>query len=98
MNVTAWPVSVNSVQIIWIPPPSTNSSCPPFAYIITIKTANLSLNSTLINTTNITNVANKTVYDVAQGLWYSFTVAGVDAGGRVGDNSVPSQVNFDSEH
>ena len=38
-----------------------------------------------------------TVSDLTKGAEYFFTVAGVDAGGRVGEESVPSQlITFDS--
>ena len=40
-----------------------------------------------------------TVSDLTQGAEYSFTVVGVDAEGRVGENSVSSTiVKLDSEH
>ena len=39
-----------------------------------------------------------TVSDLTQGAEYSFTVAGVDVGGRVGERSVPvGTITFDSE-
>ena len=38
-----------------------------------------------------------TVSDLTQGPDYSFTVAGIDTGGRVGEESAPSQlITFDS--
>ena len=33
-----------------------------------------------------------TVSDLTQGANYTFTVAGVDAGGRVGENSMQSKI------
>ena len=36
--------------------------------------------------------------DLDQGMEYSFIVAGVDAGGRAGESSVPSYITIDSEY
>ena len=46
-----------------------------------------------------TNTTSMTVTDLTQGAEYSFTVAGMDAGGRVGDISNSSNsVKLDSEY
>ena len=44
----------------------------------------------------ITDATTKIVSGLTQGVDYSFTVAGVDTGGRVGEESVPSEtLTFD---
>ena len=49
------------------------------------------------NTT--TNTTNMTLSDLAQGVEYSFTVAGVDVEGRVGESSnLATIVKLDSEY
>ena len=57
----------------------------------------LSVVPVLINLTN-TPTISKTVSGRTQGLKYSFTVAGVDAGGRIGEKSVPSYIVLDSKY
>ena len=90
MNVNSLAISATSVLLSWSPPSKNDTSCPPTAYTITITAANSSLDPVVINITNSTT--NKTVSGLTQGLEYSFTVAGVDAGGRVGENSTPSTI------
>ena len=97
MNVSLLAVSVTSMLLMWSPPPTANCSCPPVTYFITVMNASLPLNPSVINTTYTTNVTNKTVYGLMQGMEYSFTVVGVDAGGRVGEIGVSLTMNFDSE-
>ena len=65
-------------------------------YNITITAANVFPDPLVIGTTD--NATNKTVSDLAQGMEYSFTVAGVDAGGRVGENSAPSRTILDGKY
>ena len=38
-----------------------------------------------------------TVLDLTQGAEYSFTVAGIDTGGRMGEESASATVKLDSE-
>ena len=88
-----FPESLTSAILSWTPP--TQSLCV-ISYTITltnITEGNVSyMYNTTINTTNIT------VSDLTQGVEYSFTVAGVDAGGRVGEDSMLAQaILFDSE-
>ena len=64
-------------------------------YMITVTSASLSLDPIMMNTTYTTIATNKTVSGLTQGLEYSFTVVGVDAGGRVGDSSTLSRIIFD---
>ena len=96
VNVGLLAVSVNSVLLMWSPP-YTNSSCPPVRYIIAVTSASLSMNPSVLNTTYTANVTNKIVCGLVQGLEYSFTVTGVDAGGRLGENSAPSTIIMDSQ-
>ena len=96
VDVSASALSVTSVLLSWSPPPTGDTSCPPVTYTITITAANSSLNPQLINTTNTTT--NKIVPVLTQGVKYYFTVAGVDAGGRMGEKSICSDaITFDSE-
>ena len=68
--------------------PSTESSCATM-YTITLTNITEGNISYTYNTT--TNTTNITVSDFIKGAEYFFTVAGVDAEGRVGEDSVPSQ-------
>ena len=94
VNVSTTAVSVTSVLLLWKPPPTSDTSCPPATYTITITTAYLCLHQMVINTTDST--PNQTVHGLAQGLEYTLTVAGVDAGGRVGEHSAPFIITMDS--
>ena len=96
VNFTSSAVSANSVLLSWSTPPAIESNCPPTTYILIYAEANLILDHVVINTTNSTTIS-KTVTNLTQGLEYSFTVAGVDAGGRVGKDSVPSYIILDSK-
>ena len=80
----------------WKPPLNSDTSCPPATYIITITAANVLPGSLVTNATD--NATNKIMSDLTQGIEYSFTVAGVDAGGRVGEFSVSSYIIVDSKH
>ena len=97
VNVTSSAVSANSVLLSWNPPPASDSSCPPTIYILKDTATNLFLDQVVINTSNSTTIS-KTVTGLTQGLEYSFVMAGVDAGGRVGENSAPSYIVLDSEY
>ena len=96
-DVTLSDVSANSVLLSWSPPLASDISCPPATYNLTAIEANFFLDPEVINTTNSTAI-NKTMSNLTQGLEYSFSVAGVDAGGRVGKNSVPTYIILDSEY
>ena len=93
MDVSVITVSVTSVLLSWKPPPASNTSCPPDNYTITYIATSSPLDPIVINTTGATT--NMTVPGLTQGLEYSFTVAGVDAGGRVGENSAHCSFVFD---
>ena len=81
----------------WKPPPTSDTSCPPATYTITITAANVLPGPVVVNTTDSANI--KTVIaEFAQGMEYSFTVAGIDAGGRVGEFSGPSYIILDSKY
>ena len=79
--------SQTSALLSWTPP--TESVCVN-NYIITL------INITDGNTTNTynttTNTTSMTVSDLTQGAEYSFTVAGIDALGRVGERSEFAEV------
>ena len=80
----------------WKPPPPSNTSCPPATYTITVTATNSSQHPVVINTTGATT--NMAVPDLTQGFEYSFIVAGVDAGGRIGEKSIFSDaIIIDSE-
>ena len=82
-------------QLSWSPSPTSDTNCPPVIYIITIIAANSSLVLVERGTTNVTN--KKIVDNLTQGEKYHFIVAGVDAGGRVRENSVLSSIVLDSK-
>ena len=94
MNITLSAVSVNSVLLSWKPPPANNTSCPPATYIIKITAFSLSLD--VVVKSVMYTIPNNMVHGLTQGQEYSFTVVGVDAGGRVGENSAPSTITMDS--
>ena len=95
VDVTASAVLISSVLLSWKPPLTSDPSCPPATYTISITAANVFLDPLVINTTD--HATNKTMFDFNQGIEYSFTVAGVDAGGRVGEFSAPSYIVLDSK-
>ena len=96
VDATLSAVSVTSVLLSWKPPPTSNTSCPPATYTITVTATSSSQHPVVINTTGATT--SMTVPGLTQGLEYSFTVAGVDAGGRMGGKSLSSDaITIDSE-
>ena len=87
------PKTLSSATLSWTPP--TNSLCVS-SYRIIVN--NITKGNALPPYNTTTNTTSMTVSDFTQGTEYSFTVAGVDAGGRVGEESVPSNiVTLDSE-
>ena len=77
----------------WTPP--TDTICVTF-YTITLTNITEGNASYTYNTT--TNTTSKTVSDLTQGAEYSFTVAGVDTGSRIGEESVSAKaIKLDSE-
>ena len=96
VDVIPLALSVTSVLLSWNPPPTNDTSCPPITYAITITAVCSSLDPVVMNTTDATT--NKTVPGLTQGVKYYFTVAGVDAGGRMGGKSVCSDaITIDSK-
>ena len=84
-----FPQSHASAVLSWTPP--TESSCitiynVTFTKIIVENTSYAYMYSTSTNVTSIT------VSNLTTGEKYFFTVAGIDAEGRVGEESVPSQI------
>ena len=86
-----FPLSLTSAVLFWLPP--SDSSCIT-SYTITL--TNITKGNVSYNPT--TNATNITVTDLTQGAEYYFSVSGVDAEGRVGEESVPSKaITLDSE-
>ena len=94
VDIDSSAVSLTSVLLSWNLPPASDTNCPPETYTITITTANLCLHQMVINTTD--DATKNTVSGLTQGMEYSFIVAGVDAGGRLGENSAHSNITTDS--
>ena len=87
------PQSLTSAVLSWSPP--TNFLCVT-SYTINLTKFTEGDVSYVYNTT--TNTTNMTVSDLNQGAKYSFTVAGVDTGGRVGEKSMAAKfLTLDSE-
>ena len=85
--------SVSSAVLAWIPP--AELMCVS-SYIITL--INITEGNTLYTFNTTTNTTNLTVSDLTQGVEYSFAVAAVDAGGRVGEKSVLAEaITLDSK-
>ena len=76
-----------SAVLSWTPP--TESNC---ITMYTITLTNISEGNTSYTYYTATNTTTITVCDLTKGAEYFFTVAGVYAEGRVGEESVPSQI------
>ena len=86
-------MSFTSAVLSWIPP--TDSLCVT-SYTVTL-TKITEENVSYIYNTN-TNTTIMTVSDLTHGVEYSFTVAGIDTGGRVGDRNLSTAtITIDSE-
>ena len=87
------PKSLTSAILSWIPP--TDSLC---VTIYTLNLTNVTEEDASYTYNTTTNTTSMTLSDLTQGAEYSFTVTGVDAEGRVGENSDSSTiVKLDSE-
>ena len=87
------PESLTSVVLSWISP---NDSVCTNNYTITLTNITKGNISYAYNTN--TNTTSMTVSDLTLGGEYSFTVAGVDTRGRVGEKSVPAEeLTFDGK-
>ena len=87
------PQSLTSVLLSWIPP---NNSICVISYTVSLINVTEGNVPYVYNTP--TNTTNMTVSDLIEGVEYSFIVAGVDKGGRVGENSVLAQfITLDGE-
>ena len=82
-----FPKSLTSAVLSWTPP--TESPCIA-KYTITLTNITEGNASYTYNTS--TNATSLTVSDLIQGASYSFTVAGINTVGRVGETSVLAQV------
>ena len=78
---------LTSAVLSWAPP--TESIC---VIIYTITLTNITERNSAYNYKTNTNVTNITVFDLTEGAKYFFTVAGVDAEGKMGEESFPSQI------
>ena len=88
-----FPESFISVNLLWVPP--SDDQCIT-CYTITL--TNITEGNVTYTYSTTTNTTSKRVSDLTRGVDYSFTVAGVDTGGRVGDRSVLAEViTLDSE-
>ena len=89
-----WPKFLTLAVLSWIPP--TNSLCVT-SYTLNLK--NVTEENGLYTYNTTTNTTSITLSDLIQGAEYFFTVAGVDAEGRVGESSNSSAiVKLDSEY
>ena len=90
-----FPLSLTSAVFVWTPPIDSSSDCVT-SYTITLTNITEGNVSYMYNTT--TNTTSMTVSDLTQGAEYSFTVAGIDSGGRVGEESMSAEaITFDSK-
>ena len=88
------PKSLTSVKMTWDPP--TDYCLCVSSYTITLTNVTEGNVSYIYQTT--TNTTSMTVSGLTLGAEYSFVVAGVDTGGRVGEKSVASdELTLDSE-
>ena len=86
------PQSLSSVVLSWTP---SDADCV-VKYIITL-TNITEWNASYVYNTTI-NTTSMTVSDLTQGVEYSFTVAGIDEEGRVGEASASSErLTFDGK-
>ena len=86
------PQSLTSVVLSWTP---HDSDCV-VKYTTTLTNTTEGNVSYTYNTT--TNTTSMIVSDLTQGADYSFTVAGIDTGSRVGEESVASKIlTFDGK-
>ena len=89
-----FPQSLTSALLSWIPP--NNSICVIISYTVTLISVIEGNVPYVYNTT--TNTTSMAVCDLTQEAMYSFTVAGIDTGGRVGESSVLAElVTLDGE-
>ena len=82
-----FPKSLTSAVLSWTPP--TESPCIT-KYTITL--TNITDGNTSYTYNTSTNTTSVTVFDLTQGAEYSFTVAGIDTVGRVGEESALAPV------
>ena len=87
------PQSLTSAFLSWFPP---NNSICVLSYTVSLINVTEGNVPHVYNTT--TNTTSMTVSDLTQGAEYSFTVAGIDTGDRVGESSVLAElVTLDGE-
>ena len=92
LNASFSPQSLTSTVLCWTP---SDADCI-VAYTITLTNITEGNASYAYNVT--TNTTSMTVSDLTQGVVYSFTVAGVNIGGRVGEKSLTSEeLTFDGK-
>ena len=81
------PKSFTSTVMSWTPP---NESICLTTYTITL--TNITESNSIYTQNTANNTTSITLYNLTKGAQYFFTVAGVDAEGNVGEESVPSQI------
>ena len=88
------PKSLTSAILSWILP---NDALCVASYTLNLINVTEENASYIFNST--TNTTSMAVFDLTQGAEYSFSVAGIDAEGRVGESSSSSSsVMLDSKH
>ena len=88
-----FPQSLTSAVLSWTSP---NDSVCVISYIVSLINATEGNVLQVYNTTTHTN--SKTVSNLTQGVEYSFIVAGIDRGGRVGEKSMSAEmITLESE-
>ena len=78
VDLTSSALSATSLLLSWSSPPTSDTSCPPATYSITIGPGSSPTNPVVINTKDAKTIT--IVSGLSQGLGYYFFVAGVDAG------------------
>ena len=85
--------SLTSMLLLWIPP---NNSICVIGYTVSFINVTEGNEPEVYNTT--TNTTSMTVSDLTKGAAYSFTVAGIDTGGRLRESSDLAELMiFDGE-
>ena len=86
--------SLTSVVLSWTPP--TDFTCVTI-YTVSFTCTNVTDGNASYSYNTTTNTTSMTVSDLTQGAEYSFTVAGIDTGGRMGEESASATIKLDSE-
>ena len=93
-NLEFLPVSLTSAVLSWAP--STDFTCVT-SYTVSFTCTNVTNGNASYSYNTTTNTTSITVSDLTQETEYFFTVAGIDTGGRKGEESASATVKLDSE-